>query len=63
MSPREFSGLKPGDLIRHKGSGDALIVHKQFGVSLIAVRITTVSNPIEWDRVHPSGSVKSEGEA
>jgi hypothetical protein len=63
VSPRRFSGLKPGDLIRHKQSGSALIVHQQFGVSLIAVRITTASNPEEWDRVHPNGAVKTDDEA
>lgn len=63
MSPREFSALKPGDLIRHKHSGNAMIVHQQFGVSVIAVRMQTASNPAEWDRVTPGGAVKGESDA
>lgn len=62
MKALEFMGLKPGDMIRHKHSGDALIVHRKAGMRVIAVRIFDVTNPDEWDRVNPDGSVKGEHE-
>lgn len=62
MTSFEFMGLKPGDLIRHKSSGSAVIVHRKDGMKATAVRVFDVSNPDEWDRVNPDGSVKGEHE-
>lgn len=62
MKMKELRGLKPGDLIRHKHSGDAVIVHANYGARVTAVRTFDVTNPFEWDRVNPDGSVKGEDE-
>lgn len=62
MSPLAFMGLKPGDHIRHKSSGSAVIVHRKDGMRVTAVRVFDVSNPGEWDRVNEDGSVKEESE-
>lgn len=60
MTPGEFSGLKPGDLVRHKGSSKAAIVHANYGGRVTAARTFDLTNPAEWDRVHPDGSIKRE---
>ncbi|MCP3732036.1 hypothetical protein M9978_16545 [Sphingomonas sp. MG17] len=56
MTADEMRALKPGDLIRHKHSAAAVIVHANNG-GVTAVRVTTVSNPAEWDRVDGAGRV------
>lgn len=63
MTDGEFRALKPGDLIRHKGSSSAAIVHANFGNRVTAVRILDMTNPREWNRVAPDGSIKAEDEA
>lgn len=40
--------LKPGDTIRHKGGGDALVVTANYGNRVTAVRTADVTNPCEW---------------
>lgn len=64
MTEQQMRALKPGDIIRHKSSADAMQVaanHSDDGsIRIIAVRIVQVSNPIEWDQVDPCGRVISE---
>lgn len=43
-----IASLQPGDIIRHKGSGDAMIITANYGDHAIAVRTQHVSNPFEW---------------
>ena len=57
MTEEQFAALKPGDLVRHKSSARALIVHANFGRRVTAVRIADLTNPSEWDQVNPDGSV------
>jgi hypothetical protein len=62
MTPAELRGLKPGELVRHKHSSEAAIVHANYGHRSTAVRVFDLTNPAEWDRVNPDGSVKAEGD-
>lgn len=57
MTEEQFAALQPGDLVRHKSSGSALIVHANFGRRVTAVRVADLTNPAEWDQVNPDGSV------
>ena len=63
MTRSEMNGLKPGDLVRHKSSGDAMIVHQHYGNRVLLVRTVDLTNPTEWNRVNPDGSIKAAGEA
>ena len=45
----KISELKIGDIIRHKGGGNPLVICDHLGSEAIAVRTTHVSNPIEWE--------------
>ena len=62
MTEKEFAGLRPGELVRHKNSVHAMIVHANYGDRVTAVRTADLTNPREWDRVSPDGSVKREGD-
>lgn len=55
----EFRALQPGDLVRHKHSSSAAIVHANFGKRVTAVRTFDLTNPCEWNRVAPDGSIVS----
>ena len=58
MTPKQFRGLKPGDLVRHKSKGSrAHIVHGNYGDRVTAVRTVDLTNPSEWDHVREEGSV------
>lgn len=57
MTNEEFRSLKPGDLVRHKGGSSAAIVHGNYGSHVTAARTFDLTNPSEWDRVSPDGSV------
>lgn len=57
MTPEQFKALKPGDLVRHKASPEAMIVHANYGDRVTAVRTSDLTNPNEWDQVRPDGSV------
>jgi NMD protein affecting ribosome stability and mRNA decay len=57
MTPEQFAELRPGDLVRHKGSSSALIVHANYGARVTAVRTADLTNPAEWDRVDECGQV------
>lgn len=59
MTKDQLSRLQPGDLVRHKHSADAMIVHANYGSHCIAIRCSHVSNPIEWDIVDAGGQVIS----
>ena len=43
-----ISDLKPGMIIRHKGSSEGYIVTANYGNYAFAVRTMHVSNPSEW---------------
>jgi hypothetical protein len=62
MTADEMRKLKPTDLIRHKAGHGPMIVHANYGNHCVAVQTSYVSNPGEWDRVHPDGSVKTAEE-
>jgi hypothetical protein len=63
MTDKELLGLKPGELVRHKLHGSALIVHHNNGMGgVIAVKVQHISNSQEWHRVNPDGSIKAEGD-
>lgn len=59
MTREEMDALRPGDLIRHKHSSAALVVHDNCNGVVTACRIETATNPIEWDRVALDASVVS----
>lgn len=67
MTENQFSLLKPGDIIRPKNSGEALLVSAVHGTKrnprIIGVRIVEVTNPIEWDQVDEMGRVITVGSA
>lgn len=45
---QSITELQPGDIIRHKGGAEALIVTANYGGRVTAVRTADVTNPIEW---------------
>ncbi len=59
VADEEFASLNPGDLVRHKHSASAAIVHANYGKRVTAVRTFDLTNPMEWDKVAPDGSVVS----
>lgn len=63
MTPAQLKGLQRGDLVRHKGSGDSLVVTGNYGDRVTAVRTVDMTNPNEWDQVDTSGAVISDPEA
>lgn len=40
--------LKPGDVIRNRGSGAGYIVTGNYGGYVVAIQQLTVTNPAEW---------------
>ena len=49
MIPDRFASLKRGDIVRHKLSGEAMVVADRLGSNtLILVRTTIASNSDEW---------------
>ena len=63
MTEAQFKQLKEGDLVRHKGRGDAFriiyIAYTAFGNTIpMAVRLQPITNPSEWDHVDEAGEVK-----
>lgn len=67
MTENQFALLKPGDIIRAKGRGDALLVSAVHGTKrsrrVIAVRVVEANNPEEWDQVDECGRVVTVGPA
>lgn len=57
MTKDQFEALRPGDLVRHKHSASAFIVHSNYGNRVTAVQVADLTNPREWDVVTPGGSV------
>jgi hypothetical protein len=51
MTEDQLGMLRIGDIIRHKDSGDALVVTGNYGGRVTAVRTYDVTNPSEWDIV------------
>lgn len=52
MTKDEFKNLKRGDIIRHKESADSIVIDAKINESrYLAVRIFTVTNSDEWDKV------------
>jgi hypothetical protein len=45
---RGIGALRPGDVVRNIGSGEAYVVLENVGRGAIAVRTIHVSNPQEW---------------
>lgn len=57
MTEHDFKRLAPGDVVRHKTSGDAMVITDSVaGQRAIAVRTVEVTNPDEWDLIRVSGS-------
>lgn len=48
MTKEELQRLDRGDIIRHRTSGDAMVVTTNYGSHAVAVRTEHVSNPDEW---------------
>lgn len=40
--------LQPGDIIRHRGAAEAMVITANYGDHAIAVRTQLVTNPSEW---------------
>jgi hypothetical protein len=57
MNEANYCDLKPGDLVRHKMSGSAMVVIEIVGGTPVLARYTAMRNPSEWDRVSASGEV------
>jgi hypothetical protein len=53
MTKEEIEGLKKGDIVRHRMSGDVYVVTNDFYPHLgaLAVRTERVSRPDYWDKV------------
>lgn len=62
MTRDEMQNLKPGDLVRHRSGGSAMIVHANYGTRVTAVRTADLTNPVEWNRVTPDGLIKAAGD-
>lgn len=60
MTFEQLRKLQRGDLVRHKSSGSALVIDRS-GPYPVGVRITSLTNPAEWDQVDKDGHV-IEGE-
>lgn len=43
-----ISELRAGDVIRHVGTGDGMIVHAVYGDYAVVVRSQAIHNPSEW---------------
>lgn len=56
MNQKQFENLKRGDLVRHKGSGDAYVVEVTHP-AVIAIHSVTVTNPTEWNLVDVDGRI------
>jgi hypothetical protein len=56
MTPEQLRKLQRGDLVRHKSSGNALVIDRS-GPYPVGVRITSLTNPAEWDQVDKDGRV------
>lgn len=50
MRTRDFKlkELKTGDIVRHKGKGEAYVVTSNFGDRVTAVRTVDITNAPEW---------------
>ena len=57
MNQKQFQGLKRGDLVCHKTSGDVYVIeHSAPGIHF-AIRSVRVTNSVEWDQVGKDGRV------
>lgn len=61
MTVKEFKNLGAGDIIRHKTSSGASVVHDNYGRYVIAVRTAHVTNPDEWDLIVKQNKEKLDG--
>lgn len=61
MTEAELRALQPGDIIRHKGSFQAVIVAANYGSRVTAVRVFDVTNAIEWDLIQKAASERGQG--
>lgn len=52
MNEGDFKNLSAGDIVRHKMSSEAAIVHANYGSHIIAVRTFHLTNPQEWDLIY-----------
>lgn len=50
-----ISDLQRGDIIRHKGEGDSLLVAAIYPKRATAIRTVDVTNPAEWELVVRNG--------
>ncbi len=57
MRVEQFKVLKAGDLVRHKHEAKPYIVHANYGDRVTAARTVDLTNPFEWEKVNPDGSV------
>ena len=48
---KDFSKLKPGSIVRHKGDTEAYIVTSNYSHRVTAARTADLTNPQEWDLV------------
>lgn len=59
MNDACYRSLRVGDLVRHKASGDAMVVVEMVNGVPVVARYQSVHNPAEWDAVNRSGDVIS----
>jgi len=62
MRIKSISDLGRGDIIRHVGSGNSLVVMSTYDDFAIAADITMVSNPSEWILVHENPHEEVDGD-
>lgn len=43
-----LSQLQRGDIVRHRSSGDSMVVTANYGNRVTAVRTVDITNPTEW---------------
>ena len=49
-----LSQLQRGDIVRHRSSGDSMVVTANYGSRVTAVRTADITNTDEWVKVNAS---------
>lgn len=61
MTTEELANLQPGDIIRHGGCPDAMVVTASYGGRATAVRSVDVTNASEWKLVRKHAGTVGAG--